>query len=134
MRRLKTLFNALLICLMLCGAAAAGIPVPADITCSQGEDCSRVVVFKAAGIPTDLTGCSYRAMVRANYTDDTPLAEFNVDTSAVARGQVVITLPANLTAQLAGKVAVWDLRQTDGNGLITYPVRGTFRCYWSVTR
>lgn len=134
MKHLKTLFIALLTFLVLAGAGGAAVPVPADISCSQGEDCARIVVMKGAGKPLDLTGYGYRAMVRASFNDSAPLAEFVIDSGAAAQGMIRITLPAALTTQLAGKSAVWDLRQTDPSGMVSYPVRGNFKCYWSATR
>ena len=76
------------------------------------------LVGQAAGKAADLTGCSYQAMVRGSYSDDTPLAQFVVDTGTLALGTIPITLPAAITSQLAGKVGVWDLRQTDASGLV----------------
>jgi hypothetical protein len=125
----------LLIFLLLHSVVAfAADPQPEDITCSQGEDRSKILVLKASGQPMDLTGYSFRAQLRAGFTDVTPLAELTIDNSGAGEGQLIIMLPAALTAQLAGRTGVWDLKETDPSGMASYPVRGKFKVYWSATR
>lgn len=127
---------ALVTCLvqLVAAAAFADLPVPADLSCSQGEDCRRILVVKSGGLPVNLTGYSYRAQVRASYTDAVPLATFVVDPSQLSMGSITLVLPSAVTTQLAGKTGVWDLQQIDPSGSVSYLVRGAFKCYLSATR
>jgi len=133
MRRLK--LSLLLVVFFLLGSVAFALePSPVDITCSQGEDCTKVLVLKAGGKPMNLSGYTYRAQIRTAPTDMQPLAEIPIDASALPIGKIFLVLPGTLTNQLGGKVAYWDLRQTDPAGRVSYPMRGKFKCYWAITR
>lgn len=127
--------SLLLVVFSLMGSVAFALePSPVDITCSQGEDCIKVLVLKAGGQPMNLSGYTYRAQIRTTPADIQPLAEIPIDVSALTTGTVLLALPGALTNQLGGKVAYWDLRQTDPSGRVSYPMRGKFKCYWAITR
>jgi hypothetical protein len=136
MRRIGTIIGMLIVAaLMLAAIGRAGdLPAPGDIICSQGEDCQTQLTFKSNGRADNLNGYQYLAQVRAHYPDTASLASFSVDLSQASSGRVNLVLPAALTSALVGKVGVWDLRQTDPSGNVTYPVRGAFKCVWSATR
>jgi hypothetical protein len=135
MRRLLAPVLAVLAVLLVLGSPLfAAVPTPADIVCSQAEDCRQPLLLKAGNYPVDVTGYSYQAQIRASYSDSVPLATFTVDTTGAALGQLVLILPQSVTATLGGKTGIWDLRQTDLDGNATYMVRGNFKCLYSVTR
>lgn len=115
-------------------AAANSIPGSLNLTSYQGERFSKTFVMKDGnGAVMNLTGYSYKAMVRKSYTDTVPLAEFGVTISPVA-GEVTLSLTSVQTTALANTSNMWDLQQTAPDGTVSYLLRGTFRGLYSATR
>lgn len=72
------------------------------------------------GKPTDLTGLTWTCKGRELTTDDSPLAEMDVD---VDGGTVTLMLEAETCTTLAGKTVTFDLKATNGDDEVEYWLR-----------
>lgn len=63
-------------------------------------------------VPIDLSGCTFRAQIRATKDDPDVMAVIEVDDADAATGVLVLTLTAEEAEQLEGTSAYWDLEVT----------------------
>lgn len=112
-------------------------PTKRDITVYAGDDYSlRVTVTDDAGDVVDVTAYSFAAEVRtAAGTTGTAAATATVDKTTPASGLITVRLSDVQTAALmdAGTSFRWDLKSTDGSGLIRTLLYGTVTMVERVT-
>lgn len=124
----------------------ADSPGALNLTASQGEDFSKTIVIQTCSAwnptytactgtttPMNLTGYTFRAQVRQNYTDAAAFSTFSTSTTPLI-GTVTLRLNRSKTDALANKSAFWDLAMTAPSGDISYLLRGTFTVKYSATR
>jgi hypothetical protein len=108
-------------------------PARSDLALYQGDTWMLRVDFEDADAsPLDVSACSFRVQIRQT-TASAVLAAPAVDVSDAATGTVRFSLTDVETAALSDR-AVWDLEQTDGDGIVTTLVYGQVRTGREVTR
>jgi len=125
----------LIIILLLATPAFAG-EAP-DLTMKAGADFRAEMVWtsKATGAAINLTGNSYAAQFRsAPYPGGSLFATYSAVVTSPTLGKMELRLSRAQTATLSGKTGVWDLRQTDAAGLVTYQFGGKVIVLPTVTR
>lgn len=109
----------------------------ADLVMRAGADYRATLtwtqpVTKAA---VNLTGNSYAAQFRtAPYPGGALLATYSTVVTNAAAGQMQLRLSKAQTRALSGKAGVWDLKQTDAAGLVSYRFGGMAKCLPTVTQ
>jgi hypothetical protein len=105
------------------------------IIMKAGADYRATLTWSAAGKAMNLTGYSYAAQFRtAPAPAGTLLANYSTVVSDAGKGQMQIRLSRRWTSQLSGKAGVWDLRQTDPSGNVTYQLGGAAKVLPVVTQ
>lgn len=101
----------------------------------QGDDYPLRLEFENLdGSSQDVSGFTYRAQIRRAATSPgAPLATFDVDLAQAASGVVELLLPSDQTAGLPAR-CVWDLEETDDNGIVTTLMAGAVTVEREVTR
>ncbi len=104
------------------------------ITPYQGDDFTHVVrLLDADGLPINVSGDTFASQVRRRWSDPTVDAQFQVDTSQAAVGQVTFTIPsAVLTDFVPGKYR-YDVEWRRGGRVLTV-VAGEFVVTGEITR
>lgn len=82
----------------------------------------------------DITGWTYRAMVRDNTDSTAALATFTCTVTSGGGGVVVCALTSGQTAALSVMDAVWDVEETSTSGQPTILFGGRARIRQPVTR
>lgn len=107
------------------------LPTVYDMVILAGADHILTVAIKdSAGVFQNISGSSYKAQFRAAPAPGGALfTTFStVKRNASISGQTVRVVDVRLskaqTTALSGKSGVWDLRQTDSAGLISYILTG----------
>ena len=100
-----------------------------DIVMKAGEDYRRTHTWTTkAGQPINLTGSSYVSQFRsAPWPEGVVYANFSAVVTNAAAGQIRHSLSRRQSATLSKKVGVWDIRQTDAAGLVSYRYGGTVK-------
>lgn len=128
---------AALIVLALCilsGRAFAGDT--ADLIMKAGADYRATLTWTMPGTKAvvNLTGNSYVAQFRsAPYPAGTLYATYSTIVTSASAGQMQLRLSHRQTATLSGKTGVWDLKQTDAAGQVSYRFGGTVKVMPTVT-
>mgnify|MGYP000210929864 CR=1 FL=1 len=105
-----------------------------DLEETQGDDWRVILTFQDVDSqPIDMSDGDYSAQVRKTATSSTLLAEFTVDDSDAADGEIVLTLDAEDTAELPA-VCVWDFQRVTGAGETVTILSGSIRVRREVTR
>jgi len=106
--------------------AAALDPAVYDVSMQAGEDYRLQLQLKdATGKGLNLTGYSFKAQFRqASAPAGTIYATYSTVFSNMTSGGLDVKLSRNQTAANSGKSGIWDLRQTDSGGQVTYILRG----------
>lgn len=94
------------------------LPIKYDLTIRKGRDFEfrYRLTDKASGAPVDMTGFVIAAQLRPAPGSATLLADFAVDTSQLASGEVAISLDDTTTAALEAGTAYYDIKVTDNAG------------------
>jgi len=107
----------------------------ADIVMKAGADYrAKLAWTDKAGKPVNLSGNSYSAQFRsAAYPSGILFASYSCIVTDAAKGQMQLRLSRQQTVTLSGKSGIWDFRQTDAGGLVTYRFGGSARVMPVVT-
>lgn len=104
---------------------ATATPAEQDLVVTRGDTCSVIVTNTTDGVtPINITGRTYAAMVRENYTDVVPAATFACQVTNAAAGQITLTLTPSQTTLDPGNY-VWDLQET-ATSVVTTIIAGAF--------
>jgi len=133
--KLKTLLISALLALIVT-AAFAFDPGVYDVTMYAGEDFKLTLLLKDSGGATmNLTGNTYAAQFRsAPAPAGTVFATYSASAPTPANGQIEVKLSRTQTATNTGKAGMWDLRQTDSTGMVSYLLTGKAAVKPTVTR
>jgi hypothetical protein len=107
------------------------------LTMKAGADYRATLVWSnpQTGTPINLTGNSYAAQFRsAPYPGGQLFANYSAIVTSPVTGTMELRLSRAQTSTLSGKAGVWDLRQTDSSGLVTYQFGGKVVVLPTVTR
>jgi hypothetical protein len=108
-----------------------------DLTILAGADFS--VTFKfydSNNDPIDVSSSTFKSHVKEKYTDDTPIAEFDIDFAQTGeKNDVTLSLGHADTAELSKVKAryLWDLLWTDGSNNVRRPIMGVVTVSQEVT-
>lgn len=107
--------------------------VPIEITTGDTE--SITLVFQNFDkTPINISGRTYNGQLRSTPDSDTIIASFVCSiVGDGSTGEVVCTIPANVTANLQPQVCVYDLQETNG-ATVTTLLRGDVKIIRDVTR
>lgn len=103
-----------------------------DMTFVRGDDWTFTLTVDEDGLPSPLTGYAYRCQVRKKYDDPAPLTEADVEIDEPG-GVVTFRFPRTETQALKGKY-VYDVEETDPDGVLTTPFVGNLTSWPDVTR
>lgn len=97
------------------------MPARRDLTTPyQGDDFTHAVNFvDDDGDPIDVTGRTWLSQVRRRWSDTTVDAQFTVDVSQAATGQVTFTLPGSVLENMIPGKYRYDLQWTVGGVTFT---------------
>ena len=105
-----------------------------NITIDQDADYTETLTIKdSAGTVVDLSGQTVTSKLRKTHLS-TSSTSFTTAIVSATDGTCSITLTDTVTSGLAEGRYVWDLTQTDSNGLITRRIEGRATVTPSVTR
>lgn len=95
------------------------LPGTYDISIYQGDTFSDIAMITipnltSIGGPADLTpvGVTVSAQLRERFSDEEPLAEFDIEILDPVELQIRPTIPASETANITVRKGVWDLQVT----------------------
>ncbi len=103
-----------------------------DFMLSRGGTFGVPLRFKENGVPIDLTGYSARSQVRENPDGGKLICEMETSITG-AEGLVTLTIPASVSAAIPSGAYCWDLKLTDGSGVVSYDIGGRFTVFPTVT-
>lgn len=116
-------------------ATISVLPAKLNYRITRGDDFADVVTIKEGdpSLPVDVSGRTFTAQLRltAN-TADPAVADFVIDMTNAASGEVGYSLADTVTDDLAGNY-VWDFQQ-DTAGVIRTLMGGSFTVNPDVTR
>jgi len=133
---MKKLLALSCLILLVASLAFALDPYQYDIVMQAGEDYQLEMQMKDGnGNNVDLTGYSYKAQFRNSPAPNgIVFATYSAVFANQTGGRLNVKLSAAQTTKNSGKVGVWDLRETNPSGLVTYSVGGKAICRPTVTR
>lgn len=115
-----------------------------NIEIKQGTDFGLVIRIKGAdGLPEDITGRTFRGMIRKTYEDETAAATFQFtlrdQTQEENKGMVDMKLPNTALAQADLKLSckanyVYDVEQVYPSGQVKMVMMGEASIYPEATR
>jgi len=107
-----------------------------DVVMQAGEDYRLSMTLQDSnGNNVDLTGYSYKAQFRKSPAPGGIVyATYSTVFTNMTSGGVEIRLSKAQTTSTSGLIGVWDLRETDPSGLVTYKAGGKVICRPTVTR
>lgn len=125
----------LLIATLLLAATVVHAGDTYDIVIKAGEDYRRTHTWTTkSGLPINLTGNSYVSQFRsAPYPDGVVYANFSAVVINPSAGTIRHSLSRRQSVTLSRKTGVWDIKQTDAAGLISYRYGGTVKVLPTVT-
>lgn len=98
--------------------------IKANIQIDQGSDFSTIIsIADENDMPIDVTGSTFSAIARKHYSSLTSYA-FTVDIVDGPAGDIMLSMPANTTANIAAGRYVYDCESTDTDGIVTRLVEG----------
>lgn len=103
-----------------------------NLEITRGDDYAHTIEFVLAGVPVDMSSSSFAAQIRDTPDAATAVA-FDVDSSQLAAGVLVLSLPASKTRTLSAS-ASWDLQQASPGARITTILKGLVSVGPDVTR
>jgi hypothetical protein len=120
---MKKLILALL---LLASTVFAFTPGVFDITMQAGEDFKLSVgLADSTGADINLTGNTYAAQFRsAPAPGGVVFATYSAYSPSPATGQITVKLSSAQTSKQSGKSGIWDLKQTDSAGQVSYLLTG----------
>jgi len=128
---MRYLIIALVLLAVTSAFALDGFPIPYDLTVQGGESFALAITpAESNGRAVDLTGYSYQAQARTDYSS-APFFNFS---TIVTTNKVTLSLSQASTAAATNKHGVWDLLQIDPSGQRTYLLRGKIMVVPVVTR
>ena len=107
-------------------------PIKADLKCYRGQTFRQNIYFKRGGVPIDLTGVTAKAQIRPSENSNILTAEFECAVEG-ERGRITLILSADKTAGIKAGTYLYDLKVTDGEGIVGYWVKGKFAVNGRVT-
>lgn len=134
---MKKIIGAVLFILLVFQLLAFAFdPGAYDIIMQAGEDFRLTMALKDSnGTAINLTGNTYSAQFRsAPAPAGVVFATYSASASAPASGQVTIKLSKAQTTNTSGKTGLWDLKQTDAAGSVSYLLAGKVIVKPTVTR
>lgn len=100
------------------------------ITIDQGADFSQVIpMLYANGASLDITGYTANSVVKKNYT----AANTAVFTTAISGANLTLSLTDVETGAMAAGRYVYDIKLTDGGGIVSRQAEGIVTVRASVT-
>jgi hypothetical protein len=116
--------------------AYAADPGSYDITMYAGEDYRLTLkLADSTGSDINLTGNSYAAQFRsAPAPTGSIFATYSTTVTSAGTGMISVRLSRAQTTALTGKSGLWDLKQTDSVGLVSYLLTGKCAVRPTVTR
>jgi hypothetical protein len=107
----------------------------ADLTIYQGDDYgAEVSVLNVDGTPTDLTGCTAAAQIRAGVAERSPEALLTITTVVGPANKVGLSILKTETAKLVRPQYFWDLQLTFPSTSRVTVLHGQVRVKQEVTR
>lgn len=130
-RRIAIILVVLELCIL---AGRAFSAETADLIMKAGADYRATLTWTVPTTkqPVDLTGNSYAAEFRSG-PGGTLYARYSTIVTNATAGQMQLRLSRRQTATLPGKTGVWDLKQTDAAGVVSYRFGGTVKVMPTVT-
>jgi hypothetical protein len=83
--------------------------------------------------PRNLTGCTFRAQIRASKDATSVAGEFTCTVATPSSGVVRLVLSASVSAALPDEVLYWDFEQTQ-SGVVTTLLAGKCTVVGDITR
>lgn len=83
----------------------------------RGDDIRIPMTLSSGGVPTNLTGYSFRAQIRTKPNGYVVL-DFDVDTSDLATGTIVLGADHSVTELIRATEGFWDLEMTYPDGTV----------------
>ena len=125
-----------LILLLITSSALAFDPGTYDIAMLAGEDYRLTLkLTDSTGSAMNLTGCSYAAQFRsAPAPTGSVFATYSTSVTSAGTGTISVRLSRAQTSLSSGKSGLWDLKQTDSTGLVSYILTGKCSVRPTVTR
>ena len=105
-----------------------------DIVIDQGADFSVQLDLKNNGSAVNLTGFTAAAQLRPTPTSSTKSADFSINFTDRANGQLKLEMTNSTTAGLSPGKYYYDLETTSGGGVKTRFLQGVARVTPNVTR
>lgn len=103
----------------------------------QGQDFERTIQIlnQETKSPTNLDGYTANSSIKRSHYSKNSVANFSCSISNTSNGEITISLNKNETANLAGShTYVFDIKTTDSEGIVKFPVEGTLRVFSGVTK
>lgn len=104
----------------------------------QGDDRQWAITMTRSGAPFDLTDHEVFAQIREDTADadkgGPPIAEFTIDVTDAAAGEMLLILPKTESVKLSESVYQWDIQIEDDLGWTTTILRGTLSVTQEITR
>jgi len=133
MTPLKTTLCLLAALIFVAAPARALDPGQYDITVYANEDYRLNLTHTAGGVPTNLTGYTFRLQAKSTAAA-TPFVTFSSAVTSASAGQTRHWLTRAATAAHVNKAGVYDLMQIAPDGTVSYVMRGKVRIVETVTR
>lgn len=108
-----------------------------DLKADQGSTWRRSLTIKdETGTPKDITGHTFRGMVRQRYEDKSPLFSFTFTITDALNGVVEMLLPANFYPSVMSSTitGVYDVELVYPGGEVERLFGGKFTIYPEATR
>lgn len=112
------------------------VPATQNLTITRGDTETLIITIKnSASVPTDITGRTYRAQIRATKDAATIAAAFTCVVTDAVNGVVTCTLTPGQTSTLSVGTQFWDFEETITAGnIVTTIVAGTVNVLADVSR
>lgn len=110
------------------------LPATQNLKFVRGDTQEFTITLTEDGVtPRNLTGCTYRAQIRASKDASIISGQFTCTVPTPSNGVVALVLPASVSASLPEAVLFWDFEQTK-NGVVTTLIAGKCTVIGDVTR
>lgn len=99
----------------------------ANIKCRKGDSFDRSLTFKTNGVEDDLTGCTFRMVVREVKPPNKTVLSFIMDDGAsIVSNQLILSKSPTEMNAVNGGTYKYDIEQTYTNGTVRTRIEGAF--------
>ena len=96
-----------------------------DLNVDQGTDYSTELdLTNDDGTPINVAGYSFVGVVSKSYYSPTPAANLTIIVTSNANGNLLITMPANVSSNIQEGRYLYSVKMTDGNNITTRLLEG----------